>query len=133
MALFDWDPRFSTGIDKFDEEHKKLIGLIRDLNKIASDGTGSDEVGGVLDELVSYTETHFASEEAAMEAHDYPDFVAHKGKHVGFVTRLGELRRGFAAGEELITLEVLSFLQEWVAAHIMEEDKRYGPFLSERA
>ena len=129
MALFDWDPRFETGVERFDEEHKKLIRLVRDLQEEFFAGKGGEVLGEVLNELVDYARTHFVAEEGEMEACRYPDLIAHRAEHEKFMKKVDEFKKGYVAGTETITMEVLNFLQEWVAAHIMEVDKRYGPYL----
>ena len=63
MALITWNNMLSTGVTEQDNQHKKLIDLINQLNDAMQAGKGSEVLGKVLAELVNYTVFHFGYEE----------------------------------------------------------------------
>ena len=80
MAEYQWSDELSVGDPGIDDEHKTLLDLVEKLRAATRSGQGRDEVGQLLDELVSYTVTHFAHEESHMREIDYPDYPQHKAK-----------------------------------------------------
>ncbi|RKS78271.1 hypothetical protein BDK61_3929 [Haloarcula quadrata] len=42
----EWDDeRYSTNIERFDEQHKRLFGLLNDLHTAMNEGHSEEEVG----------------------------------------------------------------------------------------
>jgi len=56
---FEWDEKYSVNVDEIDEQHKKLVDLIKQLHDSLEDGSASETVGEVLNEMAEYTEYHF--------------------------------------------------------------------------
>lgn len=126
MALITWSSMLSTGIAEQDNQHKKLIDLINQLNDAMQAGKGADILGKVLSELVNYTVFHFEYEEKMMGQYSYSDTAAHKAEHQKFVQTVGEFKRKFDSGNAVITVEIMSFLRNWLTGHIMKTDKKLG-------
>jgi len=55
MALITWNAALSVGVKEIDDQHKKLIDLVNQLNDAMHAGKGRDVLGAVLAELVKYT------------------------------------------------------------------------------
>jgi len=47
-------------------------------------------------------------------------------------TEATELKGSFDKGENIITVEVMNFLKDWLNNHIIGTDKKYGPFLNSK-
>src|SRR6056297_97287 len=126
-TFIEWrDERYSTDIDRFDEQHKHLFGLLNDLHVAIEAGHSEAVVGDILEELERYTEYHFGDEEAFMQdcgyAMDCADcFYDHREFHEEFVETVGEFRERHENGEP-ITTDVLEFTKEWLDAHIASGD-----------
>ncbi len=129
MRVFEWNNQLSTGIDKIDDQHKKLVGLVNDLADAMRAGKSRDVIAKVLDELGEYTKSHFGFEEAAFSKYGYPRAEEHAKSHGELIRELAELSRKHEAGAIGISVEVLGFVTEWVRGHIMSEDQAYVPFL----
>ena len=82
MELFvEWEDKYSVGIKKIDNQHKKLIEIINRL--YYSRGNRPHTVlGKTIQELIEYTKTHFTDEERLMRENGYPDYQAHKKRQV---------------------------------------------------
>jgi hemerythrin len=130
MALITWSNMLSTGVSEQDNQHKKLIDLINQLNDAMLAGHGADVQGKVLSELVNYTVSHFGYEEKLMAQHNYADTAAHKAEHAKFVQTAGDLKKKFDSGNAKITTDIMSFLRDWLTSHIMKTDKRFGQALN---
>ncbi|WP_262180003.1 bacteriohemerythrin [Haloarcula laminariae] len=137
-AFIEWvDERYSTDIDRFDEQHKHLFGLLNDLYVAIDEGHSEETVGDILQELERYTEYHFGDEEEFMQdcgyAMDCADcFYDHRDFHEEFVETVGEFRERHENGEE-ITLDILEFTKEWLDAHIGGDDvdQNYSEYYAE--
>jgi methyl-accepting chemotaxis protein/hemerythrin len=124
-----WDQSFSTRIPTFDEHHKKLFALVNELSEAMQHKRSKEVVGSVLQQLIHYTGTHFAAEEAAFRKTGYPEEEAHRQIHRELVEKALALQAKFNSDEMLLTHEVIEFLQEWLVKHIKGTDNRYGDHL----
>lgn len=130
MSLMAWEDRLSVNIKAFDDQHKKLIDLINKLYDGMKAGKGNDVLEGILSELVSYTVTHFSNEQSLFQKHGYPEFVQHKKEHDDLTKKAIELRDNLKSGKSVISVEVMSFLKDWLNKHILGTDKKYTAFLN---
>ncbi len=126
----EWDASFSTGISKYDEQHKVLFNMVNELADAMQQKKSKEAVGRVLNGLAEYTVNHFADEERSFSQSHYPEESDHKALHKKLVTQVVDLIGKFNAGEPLITQDVINFLQDWLINHIKGVDKRYGPHLT---
>ena len=126
----EWDPSFSTGVSKYDEQHKKLFDMVNELHDAMQQKRSKEAIGRILNGLADYTVNHFADEERSFAQTRYPDESQHKQQHKKLVDQVVELLGKFNSGETLLTQEVITFLQEWLINHIKGTDKKYGPHLN---
>jgi len=129
MSLIAWRSDFSVGVTQVDEQHRKLIDLLNTLFDAMKRGKGRDLLGGVLKELIDYTVYHFNTEEQLFEKYDYPEFKQHKREHDAFTQKVIDFNVAYTSGQKTITIDVLDFLTEWLRNHILQSDKKFGPFL----
>jgi hemerythrin len=132
MPMVEWSDSFKLGVDQFDEHHRHLFALFNRTYDIFVQEQPSHLLAPVLDELLDYATYHFAAEEAWMESYNYPQRQEHAAEHETFCERISTLNQGFMGGKPALTLEVLKFLQGWLAEHILQRDKEYGRFLAAR-
>ncbi len=133
MSLMEWTERMSVGVAQFDDEHKRLVALINDLFDAVQAGRGRQALGSVLDELVDYTKTHFAHEEHQLKKLGYASFEEHKKEHDVLTKQVIDIQRKYHAGATaMLSMEVMSFLKNWLVNHIQGTDSRYTAFLNEK-
>jgi len=130
MVLFEWKPEYSVNVEKFDEQHKKLVDLMNQLHDTVKSGKGYTIIGIVLQSLIAYTGTHFVDEMKMMQENGYPDISGHQAEHENFVRQLGEFKQKYHDGTVMLPMNVMYFLRDWLVEHIQGEDKKYGPFLN---
>ena len=131
MSLIKWNDSFSVNIVRVDQEHKKLFQMINDLTDAMKAGKGKDVLGGILDGLLSYTASHFQTEENYFQQVKYPDAAAHKKEHTAFVQKISEFKKDFDAGRATVSVNILQFLSKWLQNHIKGTDQKYSSFLNE--
>lgn len=132
MSVFAWKAEYSVGIGEIDDQHKQLVAMVNDIHEAMAEGKGRDILGEILTKLITYTKQHFASEEALMEKHGFPDFPAHKVSHAKMTKRVLELQKEFEQSDVKHSIEVARFLQQWLNKHILETDKQYSSFLKNK-
>ncbi len=130
MALLDWCERYSVNSPAMDQQHRKLFDLINQLHDAMKRGEAKAMTARALEELVSYTRTHFAAEERTMAAAAYPDLAAHVAEHRKLTDTVERLNHEVKAGTMGLSVELMEFLQHWLTNHIMQVDKKYSPFVN---
>lgn len=128
-SYIEWDDKYSVGIDSIDQQHKRLINLINQLQTAVDYSTGEEFEREALDELVDYTKTHFSYEEELMEKYDYPDFVPHKASHKKMINQVNEVLSEYEQDHDRAMRHALDFLRDWLINHINGTDKEYSDFL----
>ena len=123
-----WQSRYDTGIAEVDDDHRRLVGLINDLDTVL-DGNGDlQRVGMIIDALVDYTDYHFSREEKMLVRAGYAEAEDHGLAHAQFGHFLGELVGGCMLNPSRETAtKVRDYLQEWLLDHILVEDMKFVP------
>ncbi len=132
MALIQWDGSFSVKVAEIDQQHQKLVSMINELNDAMRQGKGKDVLGKIINGLISYTATHFNTEEKYFDRFGYPETDSHKKEHVAFVKKVSEFKNGFEQGKLGLSIEVMNFLSDWLKNHIKLTDMKYSKFFNEK-
>ena len=132
MALITWSDTMSVGVAKIDKEHQGLIALINLLHSEMLAGKSKAALGTVLDKLILYTKTHFATEETLFRTHNYPQTDAHRKEHAALTQKALALQSDLKAGKTVISAPVLDFLRDWLTNHILKQDMAYKLFFNSR-
>lgn len=123
MSLLTMNTSLILGHDRIDTDHQKLFDLIEQLASAMNTGKDKRACVRVCSELLGYTRTHFAMEEALMSHHGYAQAAAHQAEHDKFVARLDGFRQMLDAGSVVLSIEILTFLLDWLRSHILLTDK----------
>ncbi len=125
----EWKDDYSVGIDSIDQQHKKLLNLINQLQTAVDYSTGEQFEREALDELVDYTKTHFTYEEGLMRDNDYPDFEPHKAQHEKMFEKVREVLAEYEQDQDTAMANVAEYLKDWLINHINGTDKEYSSYL----
>jgi len=123
--MLTWDSSYSVGVKELDDQHKKMIDFINDLEQALGIADNRDVIVGVLNGLVSYTKDHFATEELYFKKFDYDKTDAHIKEHVDLIAEVEQLVYQFEIGETIDIKKVLDFLKTWLIEHILGADQEY--------
>jgi hemerythrin len=130
MAFMTWSTDMSVGVALFDNEHKRLVDMINELYEGILAGSAKLTLNRVLGELIGHTNVHFSHEEQFFEEAQYPLAAEHKARHEELRQQVFKYREEIdSKNSTLLALELLRYLKEWLAQHILEEDMKYGVFL----
>jgi len=123
---FVWDPaQYGIKVQAMDREHETLIGLMNKVHTLHQAGAATPALAKALNELVAYTQKHFADEEAYMAKIGFPELRLHAGIHKQLLERVGVFAAEFARTGAL-TDAFFAFLKMWLKAHICGIDAKYG-------
>jgi hemerythrin-like metal-binding protein len=131
MPFVKWSPEFSVGVDEIDSDHRKLLDLVNGLYDAVTYGSGRDELGKVLEGLAEYVHYHFAHEEDLFERTNYPGTERHRLQHRALTTTVAEIYEDYKSGStDILPMQVLEFLKNWLYEHILGSDRAFGVYLN---
>lgn len=120
-----WTNRLATGIDVIDNQHRRIVDYINELNNMSEqDNHGSFRE--LLFNMLDYTQSHFIFEESLMDEAGFEASSIHKTTHDAFRNKIDSLIKRFEAGEDIYE-EVRQMLNTWLIDHISDDDNSYVP------
>lgn len=132
MAYIDWTEEYSVGIPVIDAQHQRLLRMINELHEALINRQTREAIGRIINQLMTYTATHFSTEEKYLEQYGYPELAGHREQHEVLTDWVIDVRQDWENGRPVKTREVLAFLKDWWLNHILETDMRYSQFLRDR-
>lgn len=134
--FFEWDEKFNTNIQRFDDDHKKLFSLFNGVyQQVFECGNLEEEralTEKILVELLEYVKYHFSAEENLMIQLDYSEYLEHKKEHNYYIAEVNKFVDQHNKGAVALSFSTFMFLKEWIAKHILKSDKDYGQFFNDK-
>lgn len=124
MAKFMWTDQLNVGIEVIDQQHRRIVEYINQLDDARSNNYSREEIGFLVNELVDYTISHFGFEESLQEEAGYPFLKAHQKVHELFTKRVADFQTRYNNGED-VTKGLNSLLVTWLFNHIKRDDNDY--------
>jgi hemerythrin len=115
-----WKDAYSVGNERLDAQHRKLIETVNALD-------GDAGLGGILDSLREYADTHFRDEEHLLAATEYPELDQHRSHHKAFRAWLDRVVTAHRSGGDAAVSrqDVHAYLKVWLANHLLVYDQAY--------
>lgn len=132
-SLFEWRPEYSTGVDRQDEDHKRLLSSAAQVYAALSEKRPQDEVDEHLRRFADCTGEHFARELAMYRKEGFPEYEHHAGLHAALMADLRRKVERIRQGTSDMDLEFLVFFKSWIIDHIMTEDRKFGTMMAFRS
>ena len=133
--MIQWKDDYCTGIAPIDEQHKELFSIanrIYDLLKNDLIPDKYDSIVAIIGELQSYTRYHFKTEEDYMQRINYRRFLSQKAAHNEFLAKMDAIDLGkIDNSQNQYLIEILDFVLDWLASHIVKADKLIAQYLTE--
>ncbi|MBA4384693.1 MAG: hypothetical protein C0410_08150 [Anaerolinea sp.] len=128
-----WSNRFSVGIKELDNQHQRLINLINRLILVsATNSIHSEIIKSILEEMTTYAQVHFKTEERLMETYEFPEIKEHKKRHLDFQIKTMDLYEEIEQSTEQTAEVLYNFLADWWSQHILQEDMAYKDFFIDK-
>lgn len=125
-AWIVFDHSYHVGVVEIDEQHRELVRLVNRLNGAIKNKDGDEVTSHLYDELVKYTEFHFATEHRLMEQCGYPDMPLHDAEHAHLIEEAVHFKSRLTQGGDLLALQAI---KDWLLHHIQFADKPMAKFL----
>lgn len=129
VIMYTMKPEYYTGIEFIDKEHARLFELAEETHELLYDDLlqdKSDRIIHLVSELINYTKTHFAHEEAYQKSIHYAYIKEHAAQHRQFEDSLleidlDEIEHDFETQNDTVE-QLLEFLINWLVNHIQKVD-----------
>jgi hemerythrin len=130
MDTIAWTEDYSVNIPAIDNEHRLLLGLLNDVERLVSQDKAIQVPLAVaaLERLARAVQRHFESEERFLLFNNYPEFDVHHAEHVQLMERMERFRQRFGVEGKPFNERMLLFLRDWFARHIILYDSRIGTY-----
>lgn len=125
MSFFKWEAAYAFGIEAIDRDHQMLVEMIDELYDAMQNGNSKKILNGIVERLTSYAKNHFMREEVILKSIGYQEYEEHKSEHNDFIKKVTGFKQKLDSGELAFSVEVASFLREWLKKHILSSDKKY--------
>jgi hemerythrin len=130
MPLIVWTDQMCVGVKLLDNDHKKLVLLINELNEGIENNRDKQELDSVFESLVSFTRLHFAHEEQLLFETGYPAAATHQQEHESMIQKLVDLHARFRSGAPMaMHTDGVELLKSWLFNHMYGADQEYAPYL----
>lgn len=130
MSMFNWSDKYSVSVSEMDNQHKELMNILNELYDAMSARKSNEVLSSVITKLLNYTRKHFTAEEMYMQKYNYPAYANQKKEHDFFVNKIQEFQKDLNAGKLTLSIDISTFLKNWLVNHISVEDKKYGSFFN---
>lgn len=132
---YQWDDSLSVGIAAIDDQHKKLVAMLGDIQDALFRELDDADVVKYLRLMRDYAAEHFSLEEQLMAPHAQaiPSHDHHLWAHREFEDKTGELLMRFVQeGGKATGWELFTFLGNWLVKHIQGTDQVMAEVLKSR-
>lgn len=126
ISDFEWNERYILNVPSMDKEHRILIEIMNNFLE-ALNFNNQDQIKETFNKLAAYLVKHFTNEEAYMESINFPDLLKHKGIHKELITNILAYQETLNNGD-INKMEISNFIKDWLAYHIVGQDKKYAKF-----
>ncbi|MBF0263206.1 MAG: bacteriohemerythrin, partial [Magnetococcales bacterium] len=123
--LIIWTGKMEVNVPALDADHRNLIRIINELHAALQSNQGQKLLGKILDELLTYTRTHFTREERHMQDIGFPDLAAHQEEHRLFAEKATAYQKKLEVDPFALSSDVLQHLRAWLTQHIQGSDMAY--------
>ena len=129
---FEWSESFCVGVKELDEQHRTLFALVNALSEAIGRSGVIKGHEAEKQELLSFTRTHFTTEELYMERNAYPRLSIQREEHAALFERLAMF---VGAGERRArprSETAVDYLKDWLIKHTLIEDLQYKEFFASK-
>ena len=102
--------------------------IINRFEKESQRGKGSRVMRAILNDLIGYTQEHFAFEEKLMAETCFTGLELHQSIHRQLLQKVERFQYEFIHNKKRINTEVREFLKYWLLTHIQNEDMEFAEY-----
>ncbi len=132
MKTFDWEESYDVKVERFNEQHKHLFEIVKDLYIAMENKDDRLALAQIINNLIRYSKEHFTEEELALLNTQYQNYEKHRKQHKLFIEKIEQFAADYNSGQHLLHFDILLFLKNWVLQHILVADKAFGDHLNSK-
>ncbi len=126
MQQLIWNEGLSVGIERIDDDHKKIINVLEQVINAIENDCSIEQIENTFSDLENYVVQHFSYEESFMAQIGYEHLEEHKKSHQKFIRKIASLKEQLLTQDIREIAESISFyLRHWIVNHIIDEDMSY--------
>jgi len=122
----------SIGNSDVDHEHQQLLEIYNDLVDLIQQKKSRDDFARILSLMTDYSLIHFKKEEDYMRRFSYPKLVEHVNYHKSYIYIVAMYNAHLLGQNPPDPIEIVKFLKKWWQNHILQSDKDYENFKTEK-
>lgn len=130
MSITRNQPPDKLDLSSIDNEHRIQIGLLNALYDAVNNKKPASEINQILNQLTTYSELHFMSEELLMRMYAYPDYDDHVHDHEAMTEFLNDIMKTVTAGQDSMALKTASDMRQFLVSHISTRDEALSEYLT---
>lgn len=121
----------SVGIPEIDEDHKRFILLINELNRSITERMKATEIKKRLQDVIEDANQHFEQEEIFFRERQYPNAEGHAISHNIVKNTLKRIQDSFMPyGLDAEWVDAALVIKQILVNHILTEDMQYADFFA---
>lgn len=120
LPVFDWNDNRHVGIKTMDEQHKQIVESMNNIGAALAARHEPEKLWSLFEQLASYTQMHFATEESLMDKYQLPSSARHKDNHRRLVDDLLSLSINFDNQSMVLAMR---YFQDWFFRHNESDDR----------
>jgi len=128
---FQWKPEYSVNVTEIDDQHKKFISILDDLYQAILVGKQKEKLYEVFEKLEEYMDLHFSTEENYFDKFKYEGSDEHRAEHKKLKNKVEDIKQKAKNNEDVISFELVDFLEDWLLDHLAALDKKYTKCFNE--
>jgi hemerythrin len=126
----EWDNALSTGIESVDNDRKKLLSLINQLQTAAHYTTDNSSVDESLIQLIEHTKQYLSNEENLMKDCSCKDLKSCKRQHAIMLSSIDDLLTEYNSNKKQNINKIVLFIKTWLINHIYESSTGFSLYLN---
>lgn len=126
-SFVEWNDSLTTGIESLDNDRKKLLGLVNQLQTAAHYSVDTELKEQNLLELFNHTKQYLSNEENLMKDCGCKDLKECKKQHAIMLSKIDEYLEMHNRKESLNLNKIVLFIKTWVINHIHASNQYISP------
>ena len=128
--FFDWKEEYLIHVPEIDAQHQKLFMMVKVMHGYVESQGSHIIMKNFLNEIIKYTETHFAYEEEYIASLNCPASYLEEEKvlHAQLIDQVKNFNKEYQRTHKIFVPELIRFFIDWLANHIVRVDSQMGQY-----
>lgn len=131
--LVTWKEDYTVKNKDLDSQHKELLNILNIVKVSINNKVEEKGLNIATQRLLEYTIYHFDEEVKLLRMVEYPELDEHIKEHNYFIQEVSRFKKEYDVKKPNISIELIRFLTNWLVHHILEVDKKYSEWLTDKS